>query len=610
MTRMMRLFNRANRYSLANQLVVSFLIIFLFIFTISSLIAYFGILNVLKKNAIDTNQQQFKQNDYNLSVFVNEVDQVSRQLFLEAELQNLINFKSMTEMDSVLQVSAAFQSFTEALSDNKFIDSISYFGDNGFMIRTTAQRNDILFDSTSKVNAFYQERLYSKMKSAGQTLVWFGGFTDQDFNIADTKPMSGIVAKPIHYITAARSFYSNNHSATLVINMDMKYFNDIYNHANDIENNDLYLVDESGRIVSHGDEAKIGQTGAVPEQGYHPAHASDKFASEERNGKQIMSYRISEMDWFLVNEIPVSLFISDILTLRLIVVTMFIFSLASAALLSGYWIRRITKPLNSLTTVVRRMGQGNLGLTLDLDLKNELGILIAQFNKMSKNIQDLIEQKDSIQEEKRTIEIGALQSQINPHFFYNTLNTIKWMAIMVKADNIVESITTLGDYLQPMFKQGMFCTIREEMDYIENYIKIMNYRMAGGVKLHFQIATGVMDYPILRFLLQPLVENAITHGLRNQNGGVITISAAEHKNEIVWSIFDNGEGMSETKLQEIRESLLKSSSEQSSEKKGIGLYNTNRRIQLHFGDRHTIKIQSELQWGTELKFTIPKVQKT
>lgn len=611
MTRMMRLFNRANRNSLANQLVVSFLIIFLFIFTISSLIAYYGILNVLKKNAIDTNRQQFKQNDYNLSVFVNEVDQVSRQLFLEAELQNLINFKSMSEMDSVVQVAAAFQFFSEALSDNSFIDSISYFGDNGFMIRTTAQRNDILFDSASKANAFYQNQIYGKMKSAAQKLVWFGGFTDQDFNIADTNTIPGKEAASTHYITAARSFYSNNHAATLVLNMDMKYFNDIYNHANDIDNNEMYLVDETGRVVSHGNVEKIGQAGAVPEKVYQPAQTSDKFASEESNGKQIMSYRISALDWILVNEIPVSLFISDILTLRLIVVTMFIFSLASAAILSRYWIRRITQPLNSLTTVVRRMGQGNLGLTLELDLKNELGILIAQFNKMSRNIQELIEQKESIQEEKRTIEIGALQSQINPHFFYNTLNTIKWMAIMVKADNIVESIATLGDYLQPMFKQGMLCTIREEIDYIENYIKIMNYRMAGGVKLQKHISPQVMDYQFLRFLLQPLVENAITHGLKNRNGGTVTITATEYKNEIVWTISDNGEGMSETKLQEERESLIHGSgSEHAAEKKGIGLYNTNRRIQLHFGDRYGIVILSEQQVGTELKFTIPKVQQT
>ncbi|NBD22266.1 cache domain-containing sensor histidine kinase [Paenibacillus glycinis] len=595
---------------MANQLVVSFLVIFLFIFTISSLIAYFGILNILKNNAKDANQQQFKQNDYNLSVFVNEVDQVSRQLFLKAELESLIYFKSMTETNSVVQVMAAFQYFAETLSANKYIDSISYFGDNGFMIRATAQRNDILFDSSSTVNEFYQTRIFEKVKSAAQTLVWFGGFTDRDFNIADVKPPSRTIAKPTHYITAARSFFSNNHSATLVLNIDMKYFNDIYNHADDRQNKELYLVDDTGRIVSSGEETKIGQEGALPVNADAPADASDLFASAERNGKQIMSYRINSLGWLLVHEIPVSLFTKDISTLRLIVVTMFIFSLATAAILSRYWIRRVTKPLNSLTGVVRRMGQGNLGLTLKLDLKNELGILIAQFNKMSKNIQDLIEQKETIQEEKRTIEIGALQSQINPHFFYNSLNTIKWMAIMVKADNIVESITTLGDYLQPMFKQGMLCTIREEIEYIENYIKIMNYRMAGGVKLEYQISPEVLEYPILRFLLQPLVENAIMHGLKNRTGGTITIMAAEDKDQIVWSISDNGEGMSEAKLQEERASLLNGNSEPSREKKGIGLYNTNRRIQLHFGDHYGIKIHSKLQVGTELNFKLPKVQKT
>ncbi|MDG0812742.1 sensor histidine kinase [Cohnella rhizosphaerae] len=98
--------------------------------------------------------------------------------------------------------------------------------------------------------------------------------------------------------------------------------------------------------------------------------------------------------------------------------------------------------------------------------------------------------------------------------------------------------------------------------------------------------------------------------MKNRNGGTITITAEENNNEIVWTLSDNGEGMSEAKLQEVRESLVHGRSEPASEKKGIGLYNTNRRIQLHFGDRHGIVIHSEQQAGTELKFTIPKVQQT
>ncbi|REE68117.1 HAMP domain-containing protein [Paenibacillus taihuensis] len=606
----MAIYKRNKRVSLANQLVLSFLVIFLIIFSLSSLFAYLRILAILKNNAKETTLRQFKQYDYNLTSFTSEVDQLSRMLVLDSELYDLINYKSKPELDRVLAVGLAFRNFTQILSDYKYINEISFFGDDGFAIRTTAQTNEILVDPADQVNKFYRSEIYDQAVSGGQKLVWLGGFTDKDFAITDGFTTSPEAAKPVAYISAARSFFSNNRAGTLVINVDMKYFTDIYNHANDINSNELYLIDQKGKIVSHSIEARIGESGMAPLQASATASGGNKFSSEERSGKQIMSYRIDSLGWELVNEIPVSVFTSDALTLRTIVMTMFVFSLASAAVVSRFWILKVTKPLNSLTNVVRKMGQGNLGLTLDLELRNELGILITQFNKMSKNIYELMEQKETIQEEKRMLEIGALQSQINPHFFYNTLNTIKWMAIMAKADNIVESITTLGDYLKPMFSKGMFCTIQEEIDYIENYTRIMNYRMAGGIKVEHRIPADVRDYPILRFLLQPLVENAITHGLKNRSGGVISMTAEERGTEIIWSIQDNGEGMTEARLQEVRRALVNWDGEDWNERKGIGLYNTNRRLQLHFGGQYYIQIDSMPQEGTKLTFAIPKVQKS
>ncbi|SDW05674.1 sensor histidine kinase [Paenibacillus sp. CF384] len=605
----MAIYNRNKRVSLANQLVLSFLVIFLIIFSLSSLFAYLRILAILKNNAKETTLRQFKQYDYNLTSFASEVDQLSRMLVLDSELYDLINYKSKSELDRALQVGLAFRNFTQNLTDYKYIKEISFFGDDGFAIRTTAQSNEILVDPKDKVNEFYRSQIYEQAVSGAQKLVWLGGFTDKNFEITEGLTATPEAAKPVAYISAARSFFSNNEAGTLVINLDMKYFTDIYNHANDISSNELYLVDDRGRIVSNSNEASIGESGMAPLQTNASAASGNKFSSEERSGKQIMSYRIDSLGWELVNEIPVSVFTSDALTLRTIVLTMFVFSLASAAVISRFWILKVTKPLNSLTNVVRKMGQGNLGLTLDVEMRNELGILITQFNKMSKNIFDLMEQKETIQEEKRMIEIGALQSQINPHFFYNSLNTIKWMAIMAKADNIVESITTLGDYLQPMFSKGMYCTIQEEIDYIENYTKIMNYRMAGGIKVEHHVPVEIRECQILRFLLQPLVENAITHGLKNRSGGIIEITAEERGSEIVWSIRDNGEGMTEARLQEVRRSLVNWDGEDRNEQKGIGLYNTNRRLQLHFGDHYRIHIESRPHEGTELKFAIPKVQK-
>jgi sensor histidine kinase YesM len=136
----------------------------------------------------------------------------------------------------------------------------------------------------------------------------------------------------------------------------------------------------------------------------------------------------------------------------------------------------------------------------------------------------------------------------------------------------------------------------------------MNYRFAGEVKLKTDIPDEVWSYPILRFLLQPLVENAIYHGLNSHNGGEITITAVERPNEIAVYIIDNGEGMSEQKLLEVKASILKPVNEEYQE--GIGLRNVNRRLQLHYGDRHQLQIQSEWKVRTELMLTLPKVKKS
>ncbi|NOU71379.1 HAMP domain-containing protein [Paenibacillus sp. LMG 31458] len=610
---MRTLFKRRYRNSLSNLLFVSFLVMFLLIFTISSIFSYSGILNILKNNAKENSLQQLKQYDYNLSIFAGEVDQASRQLVLDSELQNLIDYKNMTEIDRVLQMEKAFKDFAQMLSNYKFIDSISFYGEDGFVIRASSNSNDILYESSSKQNQFYRSEIYPVVKSKALTLTWFGGFTAQDFNIATSNTLSKEAAdsRPTYYISAARSIFSNSQTGTIVINVDMTYFTDIYNHASDNRNREMYLVDGSGKIVSHSDVAKIGNQGTIPLQFLSAANGGDKFSSYEHDKKQIMSYKSSSFDWILIYEIPLSEFTKDIFTLRQIVTIMFIFSLVFAAILSKYWIRKVTMPLNRLTTVMKKMELGNLGLTLDLDVRNEFGILIVQFNKMSKSIVELLKQKETIEEEKRRIEIGALQSQINPHFFYNTLNTIKWMAIMVKADNIVESLTTLGDILHPMFKKNdLLCSIREEIEYLENYIKIMNYRYAGEIKVKISIPNDVMECQILRFLLQPLVENAIYHGLNSRNGGEIIITAEEQNHEIVLFVYDNGEGMSNMKVQEIKQILMSKGSEDSQQETGIGLMNVNRRILLHFGDPYGIQIESEQHRGTKLKVTIPKVQKS
>jgi two-component system, sensor histidine kinase YesM len=260
-------------------------------------------------------------------------------------------------------------------------------------------------------------------------------------------------------------------------------------------------------------------------------------------------------------------------------------------------------PLSRLTGIIRKIGRGNLGLTLDQTSKNELGVLVDQFNQMSTSIKDLFHKNELVQTEKRNMEMEALRSQINPHFIYNTLNTIKWMAVINKADNIVDSVTTLSDFLEPIFKKhDILCTLEEEISYIKNYVKIMNYRFADGFKLYVDIPESLLKCRMIRFILQPIVENALVHGLMDKVTGKVGITAFMKGLDLLICIRDDGNGMEEQKLNAIRATIGDISP---SDQVGIGLSNVDRRVKLHFGEVYGLLINSSLGSGTEVVLRMP-----
>ena len=194
---------------------------------------------------------------------------------------------------------------------------------------------------------------------------------------------------------------------------------------------------------------------------------------------------------------------------------------------------------------------------------------------------------------------------------YNTVNTIKWMAVVIKAENIVQCLTAFGDILSPIFKkQGILWTIKDEVDYESQYIKIMNYRFAGIYDNCISIPDELSGCMILRFTLQPLVENAIYHGLLNCSEGSICITVYESGGVIGIKVTDNGVGMDESRLNEVRQSLASGIDIYRHGENKIGLVNVNRRIKLHFGPSYGISILSKKGEGTEVDILMPKVQKS
>ncbi len=584
------------------QLVASFVGMSFIILLISFLFIYMSMVSILKKQSEQENLKHFQQLEYNIGTFMNEVDKISSILFISKELQDFLDGRFSSDTERVILVNSVFSSLAREVNNYEYIESIYYFGENGQIIGVTPKRNNYIEDSEKK-KFFYCSEIYEMVKADNSKVHWYGGYSSDDFGVYDM----GSKGNYRNYITAARSInFFGRQTATLVININLNFFTNIYNTGKIEKYNNMYLMDGSGRIFSHTDKSRLNTISSVFGDLNEDSSYGSLILKRNPGTMQIVYYRMNETRWILVNEIPLYYLVKDITKLRKILLLMFGISFAMAFGMSLYWIYRITRPLNELTAAMGEMEKGRLGHMLPETSGNELGILGRQFNKMSASILSLIEQIKTMENEKRNLQIESLQARINPHFLYNTLNTIKYMAVMLKANNIAESLTTLGNILKPIFKNpSILCTIEEEVEYVKNYIRIMNYRYGEGIKVNISIPDELLEYEILRFILQPLIENSLYYGIVSQNlTGIISISASRENGGIQLIVEDNGEGMNHEKLMEVRRTL-DSKAPKKNEADGIGISNVNRRIVLHYGYNYGIDIYSRKGSGTKVILRLP-----
>ena len=235
---------------------------------------------------------------------------------------------------------------------------------------------------------------------------------------------------------------------------------------------------------------------------------------------------------------------------------------------------------------------------------NEIGQLGRTFNIMVGQIKNLMGEIISTQENKRKSELQLLQAQINPHFLYNTLDSIIWMAEQKKSEDVVLMTSALAKLFRASItKDKELVPVRVEIDHITNYMLIQKMRYTEQMDYTIEVSESILPYKSLKILLQPFVENAIYHGIRNSpENGFIAIRGMERDNQIVFEVEDNGLGMSEEQL-----SRILMADDGDSAGKGIGISNVNERIKLYFGDEYGIQIRSRLEEGTCVTITIPKL---
>ena len=288
-------------------------------------------------------------------------------------------------------------------------------------------------------------------------------------------------------------------------------------------------------------------------------------------------------------------------------------SLVSSAVLtvmvvafSLYLPNSFTKPITDLVKVTDRVSQGDLEARSINDSRDEVGVLSESMNQMIDKINELLSQITTEQIRIREAELELLQSQINPHFLYNTLDTIIWLAEGGDQKKVVDMVKSLSAFFRTSLSRGKdIITIREEIQHARSYLEIQQFRYQDILEYEIDVPEEYYEYTIPKITIQPLVENALYHGIKNKRGGgKIIISARDKGDDFAISVADNGIGMTDERLAEVSKGL------EGAEPAGntiYGLYNVNERIKLKFGSDYGITLHSVYNEGSTCDILLPRL---
>lgn len=363
----------------------------------------------------------------------------------------------------------------------------------------------------------------------------------------------------------------------------------------------IYILDGRGGIVYHPQQQLIYS--GLKQELISEVMESKKTSFLTGDGRLYTISRSEETGWIVVGVSMVSELMRRADAARgiylLIALALFLAALALAYLLSN----EITKPIKALERSMKEVEKGNFAhAALAVREENEIGHLSRNFNMMTEEIQNLIEQRDREQQIKRKSELKALQSQINPHFLYNTLDSIIWMAEWGKNQEVVRMTSSLAKLLRrSISNEQEVVTVAEEVEYTETYLTIQKMRYKDKLEYEVLVEPEIMQERVIKLLLQPLVENAIYHGIKYKEGkGLLRILGFRKGDEMILKVQDDGKGMDSDTLAHIFEKHT-----QDTRSNGVGLNNVNERIQIYYGEEYGLSFRSEPEKGTEAMITLP-----
>lgn len=533
-----------------------------------------------------------------LAVFQTSVMAIFAKLHLEPSIVNMysehLDRSADIALDKTVEEIRKIEKYTvNMIGDSEiqgFLELADRSGTGASSLSITQElRNKLLSytDYDNIIQAIYlmdnQGNIYSN-----QGQLKMQRFLDENITLEDRREAPAVWYTEENNIILYRIVNNNTTDLTkkmgaLCIFIDRELFEERLDNLM-MEENQHYLMEGSGRnffLVSEEDIA---------------LNEGDIVSTKEQDGWILKTWIEKETAYAPIN------MLLGILMLELLI--LLAISVGLALFLS--W--RITRPMRKIETAMQQIGEGNMDIVVPDEDQDEMGILAATLNSMSLNIKELMAQLHKDEEQKRYLELKAMQYQVNPHFLYNTLDSIA-MSARKNQDYTSEKMTlALSEFFRISLSRGMeYVTVSEEMRYVQSYLEIQGMRFPDSVTWECRVEKGIENAKVLKFILQPLVENSLYHGLRDSGReGHIEVCAGTCGNDLVFRVKDSGIGMLPEQLKKVTEEInQKQITGKSIYEGGFGLQNVQQRLQLVYGEKAGLTIESEWDEGTCITVMIP-----
>jgi two-component system sensor histidine kinase YesM len=577
-------------YSLQQKLARIMLPVFILFTLINGILLYAFLSIGVQRSAVLNYHNQASLLQLLILREMQSIEQISMGIMFNSAIQNLL-------MDESLLKTSRDQNIISSILINyrNFRDTgnIILFSLDGRMLTSTEG-----YDNNRSLKDI---DYFSLVESSQGAPVWIANHTDPGDFLYRNESVITLVQK-IRRLDILHPEYSGIALGYVVFNIGQNFFSSLIKDVAWHEKGSLSLVDDEENIIAIGSSKSTGIAPYLP--GSLPFKAETWF--DKRQDLLVTVQPLGRYPWYVEGIVRISSImegVNTVIVMGIAVSVVFAFVFATMVF---RWTRTISYPLRKLEEEMSRINLSQTeAIVLEQSSVKEIRSIIYSYEAMVKRLSQLTEEVYQSRLQSKEYELAgiraefqALQSQINPHFLYNTLDSINWMADMEGNVQIVEMVTHLADFLRFSAKTAVMATIAEELTNVDNYVYIQKIRYGERFNYYKDCDPGLLSYPIIKLTMQPLVENSIIHGVENQQQSTdIKTRIYRDKNRICISVSDNGIGMNKATQEFLWQKILAN--------QGIGLPNVYHRLKFSYPDSFKFTITSASGEGTIVFFSYP-----